>query len=239
MRIEVVERVLRANDALAEEVRAALDRRGILALNLIGSPGSGKTALLEQTAAFLHPQVGLAVIEGDLATARDAERLARRGVPAVQIETRLVGNACHLDAHLVRTALGRLTLEAVEILFVENVGNLVCPAAYDLGEHRRVVVASVPEGDDKPLKYPSTFARADAVVLNKMDLLPVVEFSLPAFEAGLREVSAAPLFPLSARTGEGLGAWIAWVEATRGVHSRARPVAPAGSSGPGQAGEVR
>jgi hydrogenase nickel incorporation protein HypB len=221
MRIEVVERVLRANDALAEEVRAALDQAGTLAINVIGSPGSGKTALLEQTAAILHPRIKLGVIEGDIATTRDAERLARCGVPSVQIETRLIGNACHLDANLVRTALGRLPLDDIQVLFVENVGNLVCPAAYDVGEHLRVVVASVPEGDDKPRKYPSTFAKADAVVLNKIDLLPGTDFSMSAFMEGLREITAAPLFPLSARTGEGLWLWMAWIEAQREVRRNA------------------
>jgi len=221
MRIEVVERVLRANDALAEEVRATLNQAGTLAINVIGSPGSGKTALLEQTAAILHPRIKLGVIEGDIATTRDAERLGRCGVPAVQIETRLVGNACHLDANLVRTALGRLPLDDIQVLFVENVGNLVCPAAYDVGEHLRVVVASVPEGDDKPRKYPSTFAKADAVVLNKIDLLPVTDFSMSAFMEGLREITAAPLFPLSARTGEGLWRWMAWIGAQREVRRNA------------------
>lgn len=226
MRIEVVERVLRANDALAEEVRATLDRAGVLAINLIGSPGSGKTSLLEQTVALLHPRIRLAVIEGDIATTRDAQRLARCGIPAVQIETRLVGNACHLDAHLVRTALGRLPLDGVDVLFVENVGNLICPAAYDVGQHLWVVVASVPEGDDKVYKYPSTFARADAVVLNKVDLVPATDFSVSTFVAGLREVTAAPLFPLSVRTGDGLGAWIGWVEVQQA--GRVRPAAPPG-----------
>lgn len=218
MRVEVVERVLRANDALAEEVRASLRQAGTLAISLMGSPGSGKTALLEQTVTLLQPRLRLAVIEGDLATARDAERLARCGIPAVQIETRLAGNACHLDAHLVRTALSRLPLHQIQVLFIENVGNLICPAAYDLGEHQRVVVASVPEGDDKPRKYPSTFARASVVVLNKVDLLPSTDFSVSAFVEGLRDVTAAPVFPLSARTGEGLGVWIAWVQAQREVH---------------------
>jgi hydrogenase nickel incorporation protein HypB len=213
MRVEVLDRVLKVNDALAEEVRATLDQAGIVAVNIIGSPGSGKTALLEQTAAALHPRVRLGVIEGDIATTRDAERLAHCGVPAVQIETRLVGNACHLDASLVRMALARLPLADIEVLFVENVGNLVCPSAYSLGEHIRVVVASVPEGDDKPAKYPATFAKASAVVLNKVDVLPLTDFSMTAFAEGLRTVSAAPLFPVSARTGEGLDAWLAWLEA--------------------------
>jgi hydrogenase nickel incorporation protein HypB len=221
MRVEVVERVLKVNDALAEEIRAELNRTGTLAINVIGSPGSGKTALLEQTAAILHPRVRLGVVEGDIATTRDAERIARCGVPAVQIETRLVGNACHLDANLMRMAMQRLPLTEIQVLFVENVGNLVCPSAYDLGEHLRVVVASVPEGDDKPRKYPTTFAKAAAVVLNKVDLLDVTDFSLAAFTDGLRESTAAPLFPLSARTGEGLGTWIAWVEAQREVIRKA------------------
>ena len=220
MRVEVVERVLRANEALAEEVRATLDRAGVLAINVIGSPGSGKTAILERTAALLPSQVRLGVIEGDIATTRDAERMVRCGVPAVQIETRLVGNACHLNASMVRTALARVPLDQIEVLFVENVGNLVCPAAYDLGEHLRVVVASVPEGDDKARKYPSTFAKADAVILNKVDLLPYVDFSLTAFAAGLRQVSTAPIFPLSARTGEGTAAWIEWIAGQRRVHQR-------------------
>ncbi len=220
MRVEVIERVLRANDALAEEVRAALDAAGVLALNLIGSPGSGKTAVLERTAALLRSRLRLGVIEGDIATTRDAERLSRCGVPAVQIETRLVGNACHLDAHLVRTALTRLALTDLDVLAIENVGNLVCPAAYNLGEHLRVVVASVPEGDDKPWKYPSTFARADAVIVNKIDLLPFTNFSMETFTEGLRQVTQAPLFALSASTGDGLSEWIEWIaEQTRGHRS--------------------
>ncbi len=215
MRVEVVERVLRANDALAEELRARFDRAGALVVNIIGSPGSGKTALLERTVAALHPRVAIGVIEGDIATTRDAERLAGYGVRAVQIETRLVGNACHLDAHLVRTALAHLPVEQLQLLLIENVGNLVCPTAYDLGEHVRVVVTSVPEGDDKPRKYPATFARADAVVLNKIDLLPHTDFSMEAFDEGLRQVSQAPVFALSARTGQGVSAWTTWLESRR------------------------
>jgi hydrogenase nickel incorporation protein HypB len=212
MRIEVVERVLKVNDALAEEVRATLNHGGVIGVNLIGSPGSGKTALLERTAALVSKQLRIGVIEGDIATTRDAERVARCGVPVVQIETRLVGDACHLDANLVRTALRRLPLGDLDVLFIENVGNLVCPTAYDVGEHLRVIVASVPEGDDKPLKYPSTFVKADGVVLNKMDLLGVCDFSVPAFLEGLREVTDAPILSVSARTGEGMDAWIAWLE---------------------------
>jgi hydrogenase nickel incorporation protein HypB len=211
MRVEVVERILRANDALAEEVRATLDAARVLAINFIGSPGGGKTAVLERTAALLRPSLRLGVIEGDIATSRDAERLTRCGVPAVQIETRLVGNACHLDANLVRTALARLSLPDIDILAIENVGNLVCPAAYDLGEHLRVVVASVPEGDDKPWKYPSTFARASAVILNKIDLLPLTNFSTSVFDEGLRKVTNVPVFALSAAKGEGMLPWIEWV----------------------------
>lgn len=215
MRIEVVERVLRANDALAADVRGMLDAAGVLAVNVMGSPGSGKTSVLERTAALLHPRLRLGVIEGDLATTRDAERLVRCGVPTVQIETRLAGNACHLDASMVRAALPQLALSDVDVLFIENVGNLVCPAAYDIGEHLRVIVASIPEGDDKPLKYPSTFSKADAVILNKIDLLPLTDFSIEAFIDGLRQVSRAPVFQVSARTGKGLSHWVDWISMHR------------------------
>jgi hydrogenase nickel incorporation protein HypB len=217
MRVEVIERVLKVNDTLAEEVRQTLDRAGVFAINLIGSPGSGKTALLERTAALAPPRFRIGVIEGDIATTRDAERVARCGIPVVQIETRLVGNACHLDANLVRTALPRLPLEDLDVLFIENVGNLVCPTAYGVGEHLRVIVASVPEGDDKPRKYPSTFKKADAVVLNKVDLLGVCDFSAAAFLEGLREVTNAPLFSVSARTGEGVDTWLDWLDGRRGA----------------------
>jgi hydrogenase nickel incorporation protein HypB len=217
MRVEIIERVLKANDTLAQEVREALDRAGVMGVNLIGSPGSGKTALLEQTAALCQPRIRIGVIEGDIATALDAERIARCGISVVQIETRLVGDACHLDANLVRTALRRLSLEDLNVLFIENVGNLVCPTAYDLGEHLRVIVASVPEGDDKPRKYPSTFKKADAVVLNKTDLLGVCDFTLAAFLEGLREVTDAPVFPVSARTGEGMNGWLGWLDGRRGA----------------------
>jgi hydrogenase nickel incorporation protein HypB len=223
MRIEIVERVLKVNDTLAEEVRKTLTGAGVLAVNVMGSPGSGKTALLERTAALAPPGLKIGVIEGDIATTRDADRIARCGIPAVQIETRLVGNACHLDASLIRTALPRLPLGDLNLLIIENVGNLVCPAAYDVGEHLRVIVASVPEGDDKPRKYPSTFVKADVVVLNKIDLLDVCDFSVPAFLDGLREVTDAPLLSVSARTGEGVDAWVAWLERQIERRREARP----------------
>ncbi|MDR7537171.1 MAG: hydrogenase nickel incorporation protein HypB, partial [Armatimonadota bacterium] len=168
-----------------------------------------------QTVARLHPRLAIGVIEGDIATTRDAERLARLGVRAVQIETRLVGNACHLDANMVRTALVRLPLQHLRFLFIENVGHLACQVDYRLGEHLRVAVTSVPEGDDSPRKYPCAFAQADAVVLTKIDLLPHVDFSMAAFDQALRDVCKGPCFALSARTGRGLGAWVDWLEARR------------------------
>ncbi len=210
--VEVLEGLLAANDRAAAHNRAHLARHGVVAVNLMSAPGSGKTALLEATIEALAGELAIAVIEGDLATERDATRIRARGVPAVQIAT---GSACHLDAHLVHEALHRLDLEGLDLLFIENVGNLVCPAGFDLGQHRSVVLLSATEGDDKPAKYPVMFRAADLVLLSKADLIPVLDdFDPAAAERHLRALaSGAPVWPVSARTGEGMERWLGWLRA--------------------------
>lgn len=209
MEIRVVENLLKANEAVAQQTRARLAEHGTVAVNLIGSAGSGKTALLEATLPRLASQVGVAVIEGDLATTRDAERIARLQVPVVQVTT---GKSCHLPPQLVLRALDDLDLTRTRLLFIENVGNLICPSEIPLGEHHKVALLSTPEGDDKVLKYPMLFHLADAVVINKIDLLPHVTFDPARVREDLRQVgSRAEIFELSARTGAGLEPWLAWV----------------------------
>ncbi len=208
------------NDRLAEQNRGFFKGRGILALNLVSSPGSGKTALIEATLRALKDEFRMATIVGDLATDNDARRLRAAGAPAIQITT---GAVCHLDAHMVQHALEDLGDAPVDILFIENVGNLVCPSSFDLGERLRVVVTSVTEGEDKPLKYPAIFQNADAVVVNKIDLADAVGFARETALANLK--AAAPrarLFEISARTGAGLDAWHAFLR----EHAPRRPAQP-------------
>lgn len=207
--IAVEQRILNANDQIATENRAALDAAGALAVNVMASPGAGKTSLILATAARLPAGVRPAVIEGDLASRIDADTMAAAGIAVVQINT---GGSCHLDAPMVRSALPELLASRPDLLFIENVGNLICTAEFALGSHLNVVVASSPEGHDKPYKYPGMFAAADAVVLNKADVMAVFDFDLPLFQRGLAMVNPhAPLFVVSCRTGEGLDAWIAWL----------------------------
>jgi hydrogenase accessory protein HypB len=208
--VSVLQNLLKKNDDQAEHNRAHFDARGILAVNLMSSPGSGKTALLEATIARLKNEFGLAVIEGDLETENDAERIRAQGVPAHQIVT---GTACHLDAHLVHDALHHMSLDGIDILFIENVGNLVCPASFDLGQHVNVTLLSVTEGDDKPAKYPVMFRAADAMLVTKTDLLAVLDDFDPAKAAShLRNLaSEAPVMQLSARKGLGMEAWLDWL----------------------------
>nr|PZN74405.1 MAG: hydrogenase accessory protein HypB [Bacillota bacterium] len=209
MEIKVVERILKANDAVARANRARFDAAGVRVVNLIGSPGSGKTTVVERTVAVLKERLRLACIEGDPYTSRDAQRVAALGVPTVQINTR---GGCHLDAALVAQALESLDLTGVDLLLIENVGNLLCPSQYDLGEHDTVVVLSVTEGADKPEKYPAAFQRASAVVINKIDLLSFTDVGLDELTATVRRFGPdAAIFPLSARTGEGMEAWCAWL----------------------------
>jgi hydrogenase nickel incorporation protein HypB len=204
--IEVRERVMARNDELAAAVRERLHRAGVVALNLVSSPGSGKTSLLERTLDQLGEELDIAVVTGDVQTQNDADRLARRTTRLVQAV--VTGGACHLDALQVETALGSLDLERTRLLFIENVGNLVCPASWDLGEEAKVVVFSVTEGEDKPLKYPKMFQQSRYAVLNKIDLLPHLRFSVDEAVANARRVNPGlRFFFTSAVTGEGMDEW--------------------------------
>jgi len=212
--IRIERDILAKNAAFAAVNRARLQRLGTLALNLVSSPGSGKTSLLVRTISDLGKHWPIAVIEGDQQTSHDAERIRATGVQAIQINT---GKGCHLDAHMVGHAMDELDLSANGLLFIENVGNLVCPAAFDLGEGSRVVVLSVTEGEDKPLKYPDMFAASDLMLLNKSDLLPHLEFDVGACMAAALQVNPRiQILTVSARTGEGLAAFYAWIEGRAG-----------------------
>ena len=210
--VSVLQGLLSANDHAAAHNREHFDRHRVLAVNLMSSPGSGKTALLEATIDALQGELRIAVVEGDLETENDARRIRDKGVEAVQITT---GTACHLDAHMVHKALHELDLDDVDILFIENVGNLVCPASFDLGQHRNITLLSVTEGDDKPAKYPVMFRAADLMLVSKSDLLAVLDdFSPAKAEQHLRELASdAPVQTLSARKGEGMSAWLDWLRA--------------------------
>lgn len=209
-RLVVVENILSANNKLAVENRAYLDHHGVFSINLMASPGAGKTSLIEQTVKALAGKLRLAVIDGDIATSLDADRAAAAGAEALQINT---GGECHLDAVMVHQALPQLDLRAVDLLIVENVGNLVCPASFALGTHRSILVASIPEGDDKPHKYPGMYRGVDVLVINKMDLLPYVPFRMEFFQRGVEVLNpGVQTFPLSCRTGEGMSAWLEWLE---------------------------
>ena len=209
-RIEVVEKIMSENDRLALENLNLLNTAGILGLNLMASPGAGKTSLIENTLGALSNRTRIAVIDGDIATSIDADRAAAAGAVAVQINT---GGQCHLDAVMLREALTQLNLDEIDLLIVENVGNLICPAEFRLGTHRSVLIASIPEGDDKPYKYPGMYRGVDALVINKTDLLPFVEFDMTYFQQGVQVLSPELVaFPLSCKNGEGMDLWINWVE---------------------------
>ena len=223
--VEIERNILSRNDVDAAANRRRLREQGVLALNLMSSPGAGKTTLLVETVRALAGELGVAVVEGDQETSNDAERIRAFGVPAVQINT---GRGCHLDAHMVGHALDELPLAAGDVVFIENVGNLVCPAAFDLGEAGKVVILSVTEGDDKPMKYPDMFAAADLVLLNKTDLLAHVDFDPErAIELARRVNPEIAEIRLSARSGEGMAAWLDWVrEGARRQGSEACPPHP-------------
>ncbi len=215
-RVEVVEKILSANDQLAEENRQTLNTSGVYALNMMASPGAGKTSLIEETIRRLSDRYQLGVIDGDIATSIDADRAAAAGAQAVQVNT---GGECHLDAVMLKGALAQMDLGAIQLLIVENVGNLICPASFQLGTHMSVLIASVPEGDDKPYKYPGMYRGVDALVINKTDLLPYVEFNMDYFREGVEALNPGLItFPLSCRTGEGLQGWIDWLTGALEAH---------------------
>ena len=210
IRVPIVENILNANDRLAEENRARLESAGVFSINMMASPGAGKTSLIEQTLPRLKDKLRVAVVDGDIATSIDADRAARAGAQAaIQVNT---GGDCHLDAVMLRGALEQLDLAQFDLLIVENVGNLVCPASFKLGTDKSVLIASIPEGDDKPYKYPGMYRGVDALVINKVDLLPYVPFNMEYFRTGVEVLNPGVMtYPLSAKTGEGMDAWIDWL----------------------------
>ena len=226
--VEIERDILAKNDHIAAHNRADLATAGVLALNLVSSPGSGKTTLLARTAQDMGDRLKVAVIEGDQQTSHDADRIRETGARAVQINT---GKGCHLDADMVARALKSLEPEPESLLFIENVGNLVCPAGFDLGEAAKVVILSVTEGEDKPIKYPDMFAAARLMVLNKADLLPYVPFDVEKCVAYARRVNPQiGVLTVSALTGEGLEAWYGWIEAQRATQAALAPTAPRGAA---------
>jgi hydrogenase nickel incorporation protein HypB len=211
--LPVVEKILSANDLVAVENRKLLDEHGVVAINVMASPGAGKTSLILQSIEALRGQLRVGVIEGDVAGHVDADKVAEVGTPVVQINT---GGGCHLDALQVQGALRQLPLDELDLLFIENVGNLVCPTGFALGEHINMMIANVPEGHDKPIKYPGMFTVVDALVLNKVDLMPYVDFDLEAFRTAVRALKPdAPLFEVSCKTGEGIETWVEWLSQQR------------------------
>ena len=222
MKITLLKQLLEANENMAEENRQLFEEHGIRAVNLMGSPGCGKTALLEKTLELLDGGLQTAVIEGDVASTYDAERLAKYGIQAVQIATETFGGSCHLNARMIASALTHIHLKGLDLLFIENIGNLICPAAFNLGEHQRVVVTSLTEGPEKPLKYPVMFRGADLVVINKMDLKDRLQADTDQLIANIKKVHpAVPVLELSAVTGEGCLPWMEWLRGTNTVEKPA------------------
>jgi hydrogenase nickel incorporation protein HypB len=214
--LPVVEKILSANDMVALENKKLLDEHNVLAVNVMASPGAGKTSLILRTIEALRGQLRAGVIEGDVAGHVDADKVAETGIPVVQINT---GGGCHLDAPQVQSALKQLPLEQIDVLFIENVGNLICPTGFALGEHVNMMIANVPEGHDKPIKYPGMFSEVDALVLNKIDLMPYIDFDLEAFRTAVTALNAdAPQFLVSCKTGEGIQEWAEWLLAQSQRH---------------------
>ncbi len=208
--IPVEEHILSINELLAHENRAALDASGTFAINIMASPGAGKTSMILKTFELLKEKLRLGVVDGDLASSIDADKARAAGIPAVQINT---GGGCHLDAVMLKSALPQLPLDELDLLLVENVGNLVCPANFSLGTHQNILIASVPEGDDKPYKYPGVYRGVDALLINKIDLLPYIDFDMEYFQKGVEILSPGLVtFPISCQTGEGVSEWVDWLE---------------------------
>jgi hydrogenase nickel incorporation protein HypB len=215
-KIPVEKKVLSENDKLAADIRAQLKQRSIVALNLVSSPGSGKTSLLERTLGALNNTLRIGLIAGDVQTENDANRLKRAG--GKMVRPIVTGGACHLDAKMVSRVLPEIDLDKIDLLFIENVGNLVCPSSYDLGEDMKVVLISTTEGDDKPLKYPGMFRRSSVMVINKIDLLGSSDFDMNRVKENARSINAdLKTFEVSCRTGEGLEAWYAWIKSLTGL----------------------
>ncbi len=213
MEIKVVRKVLDVNDTMAEQNRKMFSEKGIFVLNVMSSPGSGKTAILEKTLSFIMPEINSAVIVGDICTSNDADRLAKTGAPVVQVNTDEFGGDCHLAAHVIGNAAHNLDLDDIDFLIVENVGNLVCPAEFDIGESARIVVLSVTEGEDKPVKYPLMFRECNAALLNKVDLLPYLDYDKEMAIRYIHQIHPdMPVFEISAKTEEGFDPWIDWLK---------------------------
>jgi hydrogenase nickel incorporation protein HypB len=211
--IKVVRRILDVNEKMAAQNRQFFAEHDVFVLNVMSSPGSGKTSTLEKTLALIAPGISCAVIVGDICTTNDADRLSVSGVPVVQVNTDEFGGDCHLAAHVIEKATGGIDLHDVQLLIVENVGNLVCPAEFDIGEDARVVILSVTEGEDKPLKYPLMFRECDAAILNKIDLLPYLDYNAEEAVNNIRQIHPEmPVFKMSAKTQEGFEPWIAWLQ---------------------------
>ena len=224
MEIKAIQNVLDANNTMAEQNRKIFAEKKVSVINIMSSPGSGKTSILEKTMSSLMPEIKCAVIVGDICTRNDANRLVNAGIPAVQINTDKFGGGCHLAAHVIRKAIENIDLDSVDLLIVENVGNLVCPAEFDIGEDARVVGLSVTEGEDKPVKYPLMFRVCDAALLNKTDLLPYLDYDkTEAIKNILQIHPGMPVFEISAKTKDGLGHWIEWLKRNVGQKTTSAP----------------
>jgi hydrogenase nickel incorporation protein HypB len=214
LKINVVSKILEANDRLAEENRELFDRHGVFVINLMSAPGAGKTSLLKRTIEALRGSLRVGVVEGDIQGTYDAEVIGGLGVPVVQINT---GGACHLDANMIREAVRALPLDRLDLLFIENVGNLVCPAEFKVGEHMKAMLLSLAEGHDKPLKYPLMFQESSALLINKMDLRPHVDADPAIIRRDALSLNPSMrVFEVSCRTGEGVGGWVGWLKERRG-----------------------
>jgi hydrogenase nickel incorporation protein HypB len=211
-KIEVIQHILEANETIASRNQQLLDKHKVFAINIMSSPGAGKTSLILQTLARLKGRLNTVVIEGDVASTVDAEKVQSEAKAVVQINTRNMPESCSLIAAMIESALKDMPLDNIDLLLIENVGNLICPSEFTLGEHKRVVISSLPEGDDKPIKYPLIFIDADAVIINKMDLLPHVDFDIAAFRRSITGLNPkVEVFELSCKTGEGIERWCSWI----------------------------
>jgi len=209
MEIKVVKDILGANEQIAERNRQLLDSNGVFAVNLMSSPGAGKTSLILETIKGLKGKTKIGVIEGDVSSSLDAEVIGKEGIPVIQINT---GGECHLDANMTYSALGKMPLQDIELLLIENVGNLICTAEFALGEHKNVLVSSTPEGDDKPFKYPLMFHKVDVVVINKIDLLPYLKFNTETFSQAIKGINEkVKILEISCATGQGIEQWVSWL----------------------------